>query len=162
LPKPGKPEGDPGSFRPICLLNTAGKLVEQIINNRMSLELKNGVDLAVTQYGFREGRSTLQAIERVVRVALEERQKPFKKRRFCAMITIDIKNAFNSASWKHNIVSEIQTRGVSKYLIRMVKSYFSDRCLEEEDGKNHNHYLWCTSRIRPGPSSVEHSLRRRS
>ncbi|XP_062538762.1 uncharacterized protein LOC134207048 [Armigeres subalbatus] len=36
LPKPGKPPGNPASYRPICLLDTLGKLLEKIILNRLA------------------------------------------------------------------------------------------------------------------------------
>lgn len=35
LPKPGKPEFQPSSYRPLCLLNTAGKMFESILTRRL-------------------------------------------------------------------------------------------------------------------------------
>ena len=31
IPKPGKPQGDPSAYRPLCLLDTYGKLLERLI-----------------------------------------------------------------------------------------------------------------------------------
>lgn len=53
------------SYRPICLLNVMGKVLENLLKRRI-LELKKKGDLSENQHGFREGRSTIDAIEQVV------------------------------------------------------------------------------------------------
>ena len=58
LPKPGKPS----LYRPICLLNTLGKLLERVINSRLLEYVEGEGGLADTQYGFQKGRSTVDAI----------------------------------------------------------------------------------------------------
>ncbi|CAD7080110.1 unnamed protein product [Hermetia illucens] len=55
IPKAGKPLGDPSSYRPICLVNTIGKLFERVIYNRL---------LAVAEGGPRQSRRLL--LSRVV------------------------------------------------------------------------------------------------
>ncbi|XP_011858731.1 PREDICTED: uncharacterized protein LOC105556255 [Vollenhovia emeryi] len=64
LPKEGKPAELPSSYRPICLLDEAGKVFERVITSRLvrSLEDGEGEGLHVRQYGFREARSTVDAI----------------------------------------------------------------------------------------------------
>lgn len=72
LPKEGKPAGTPSAYRPICLLDKAGKLFERIIAARLRGHLsREGPDLADCQFGFREGLSTIDAIMRV-RTLVEE------------------------------------------------------------------------------------------
>ena len=58
--------GKKNSFRPIHLLNTIAKGVETIINRRLQEELQEKDALSETQYGFRPGRSTLMAFDRVL------------------------------------------------------------------------------------------------
>jgi len=66
IPKGGKPEDLPSSYRPICLLDEAGKILERIIADRLVRQLSRiGPDLSEEQYGFRGGRSTIDAILRV-------------------------------------------------------------------------------------------------
>jgi len=36
LPKPGKPAGETSSYRPICLLDTIGKVFERVIATRLN------------------------------------------------------------------------------------------------------------------------------
>lgn len=54
---------NPSSYRPISLLPIAGKVYERIIKQRLTLHLEQNALLSQHQYGFREKRSTLQAIE---------------------------------------------------------------------------------------------------
>ena len=50
------------------------------------------------QFGFRKGRSTVDAIQAVVNIATNARKGTGKCKGFCALISIDIHNAFNTAS----------------------------------------------------------------
>ncbi|XP_078032620.1 uncharacterized protein LOC144467607 [Augochlora pura] len=48
------------------------------------------------QYGFRKGRSTLHAMEKILRLWDDAR----KRRHHCALVTLDVKNAFNTIKWE--------------------------------------------------------------
>lgn len=64
--KAGRPVDSQSAYRPICLLDEAGKLFERILAARLREHLsRSGPDLADCQFGFREGRSTIDAISRV-------------------------------------------------------------------------------------------------
>jgi len=69
LPKPGKPTGEASSRRPICLLDTIGQDFERVIATRLNAAMKDAGGLFSKQYGFRKGKSTLDAIERVTNIA---------------------------------------------------------------------------------------------
>lgn len=63
---PGKPLDEPSSFRPLCMLDTAGKLLDRLVLIRLNQQLDDTGQWYEDQYGFRIGRSTLDAIERVI------------------------------------------------------------------------------------------------
>lgn len=128
LPKPGKPPGDPASYRPICLLDTLGKLLERIILNRLSIYIEGEYGLSRRQFGFRKGRSTLDAIRTVAETAEKASKQKRRGNRYCAVVTIDVKNAFNSASWEA-IAAALHRMRVPDYLCRVLKSYFTNRVL---------------------------------
>lgn len=111
---------DPAAYRPICLLDTLGKLYEQLIKGRLECELEDRAVLSDRQYGFRRGRGTIHAVERVVEVA----------RRSCSrlvvLVTLDIKNAFNTASWGV-IRRRMREIGVSGGLVHLVDQYLEER-----------------------------------
>lgn len=124
LPKGNKPVEEPSSHRPICLLDVEGKLYEHLVLKKLKNEIERTGSLSQKQYGFREGRQTVDAINEVVRLAKEADSS--SRTKLCALITLDIKNAFNSASWEL-IIKELVRRGVDKYVIELVASYLSNR-----------------------------------
>ena len=66
----------PSAYRPICLLDDAGKLLERIIAACIVQHLsRDGPNLSRGQYGFREGLSTVDAI-RQVRALSEQMTTP--------------------------------------------------------------------------------------
>ena len=97
LPKPGKDPSSPSAYRPICLLNEVGKLFETVLMGRITEHLeKVGSDIHVNQYGFRPGRSTIDAINRVKHIA----DGAVKQGVVALAVSVDIVNAFNSIPWR--------------------------------------------------------------
>ncbi|XP_053691540.1 uncharacterized protein LOC128740055 [Sabethes cyaneus] len=88
-PKPGKPPGDPALYRPICLLDKLEKLLDRIILNRLSIYTEGEYGLTQRQFGFRKGRSTLDAIRTVVETAQKASKHKRRGNRYCAVVTID-------------------------------------------------------------------------
>ncbi|CAB0030936.1 unnamed protein product, partial [Trichogramma brassicae] len=139
LPKPGKPPDEPSSYRPLCMLDTAGKILERIIRDRLEVFTERPGGLSDLQYGFRRERSTINAIESVIataRRAVAGKRWHRGTKQYCAVVTLDVRNAFNSARW-NNILSALRRMNVSEYLLRTITSYFSDRVLDflTDDGQ---------------------------
>lgn len=133
IPK-GKPElalDDPAAYRPICLIDVVGKLFEQLIKGRLEAELEAGDALSDRQFGFRKGRSTIQAVEAVLECARRSSGK------WCVLVTLDIRNAFNTASWR-GIKVRLREIGVSGGLIRILDNYLCERCVILREGGRHN------------------------
>lgn len=131
LRKGNKPIDRPTSFRPVCLLDAEGKLYEQLLLGRLRDELKKNGDLSDKQYGFREGRQTVDAIMRVVSHAREAGNYSCRNRRFFAVITLDVRNAFNSVPWQV-ILDATRKKGIKEGLIKILASYLSERCIQLE------------------------------
>lgn len=126
LPKPGKPPNDPSAYRPICLLDTVGKLLERVILNRLERYTERENGLSDSQYGFRKARSTVDAIQAVLDTAVIAMEKKRRGNRYCAVVTLDVKNAFNSACWEA-IAESLHSMRIPEYLCRILKSYFENR-----------------------------------
>jgi len=126
LKKDGKPEGLPTSYRPLCLLDTFGKLFEHLLLRRLVHEVEEAGGLANNQYGFRAGHSTIDAIAEVMRLVDATAEGTRYTRRIPAVITLDIRNAFNSAAWEL-ILQKLREFRVSPYLIKVIQSYLSER-----------------------------------
>lgn len=99
LRKGEKPVENPSTYRPICLLNTAGKLFERIIKRSLEKHLGENGDLNEKQFGFRRGLSTVDAIRKVMEVVETAGSGPLYHRELCAVVALNVANAFNSAKW---------------------------------------------------------------
>ena len=85
------------------MLDSTGKLYERMILNRVQSELDDPENegLSEMKYGFRAERSTLAAVQEVqksVGKAFSMEQMPGG---FCAVVTLNVKNAFNTTNWEH-------------------------------------------------------------
>jgi hypothetical protein len=110
---------------PTLIYNLNDRTVyEQLLVHRLNEELSAKHGLSNSRYGFRQGVSTIDAVEKVCKTAKQEMQKTLKTRSLCAMLMIDVKNAFNSASWQM-IIEELRRKGISHYLVEVIKSYLS-------------------------------------
>lgn len=78
--------------------------------------------LASSQYGFRPGRSTVQALEGV----RTEAEEAARRHRYCVLVTYNVKNAYNSVRWR-DMFQELGRRNVPRYIRRLLFSYFSRR-----------------------------------
>lgn len=121
LRKGNKPVEDPSSYRPLCMINTIGKLFEKIIDNRIRNYLEEQKALAPNQYGFRKHKSTIDAINHVRSIALENRSKSIT-----GILTIDVKNAFNTANWG-KILEAAMEKCTPAYLCEILEEYLKDR-----------------------------------
>lgn len=129
LRKEGKEENLPSSYRPICLLDEMGKILERIISRRIQDHLAVvGPDLHRCQYGFRRGLSTMDAVLRV---------KDFARRKVdqggvVLAVALDISNAFNTLPWDR-IREALARFDLPPYIRRILASYMGRRSLSYKD-----------------------------
>ena len=107
-------------------MDTMEKILEEMIFQRIRGHMVGESGLSENQFGFRKGKSTVDAIQTVVDISTKARRGTGKRKGFCALISIAIRNAFNTARW--NICIEAMVRKkVPDYLLRMIDDYLSDR-----------------------------------
>ncbi|RVE40273.1 hypothetical protein evm_015077, partial [Chilo suppressalis] len=125
LRKDGRPEDSPSGYRPIVVLDDAGKFLEKILALRIVEHLEGpGPNLAECQFGFRRNRSTVEA------VAL------LKGWTAVIAVSLDIRNAFNSLP--HECIMEaLRFHRVPPYLCAIVEDYLQGRVVlyEGPDGR---------------------------
>lgn len=124
--KGDKPLDAPSSYRPLCLLDCLGKLLEKILDNRLRSFLDANDGLHDRQFGFRKGRSTIDALN-----TLKDSITPNQK---TGILTLDIKNAFNSAPWKA-IADALYEKEVPGQMQHMINSYLENRTLSFGEGE---------------------------
>ena len=97
--KPGKSGTDPLHYRPISLTSSLCKLMEKLVNVRLSWFLKSNDILTPSQCGFRRNRSTvdhLVSLDTVIRLT-------FKERRHVGAFFFDLEGAYDT-TWCHGIL----------------------------------------------------------
>lgn len=125
-----KGRGDPrlpSAYRPLCMLDTAGKLLEKLLQRRLAESVAMAGGLSERQYGFRPGKSTLDAIGSVVECVERAQDRRYYPKRIVVLATLDVRNAFNSLRWA-DIMRALRVKfGTPGYLLRILRSYLDDR-----------------------------------
>jgi len=121
--KPGKENSDEVSkFRPICLLNTGGKVLEKLLINRINHHVFAHDMINKNQYGFTPQRSTTDAAM-AVKGYVEE---GLAAGEIIVLISLDVKGAFDAAWWP-SILNGLKAYNCPKSLYNLSKSYFNQR-----------------------------------
>lgn len=92
LPKGEVEENSVQKYRPISLIPKAAKVIEHTVKTRLIAAWNAAGGFAEHQYGFRKGRSTVDALMTVRRFA----QKAKAGNLIACMIMVDVKNVFNN------------------------------------------------------------------
>lgn len=86
-------------------------------------------DLLNRQHGFRQGRSTIDLINYVMQIIDKAWNRNQFPQEIVLLITLDVKNTFNSAKWI-NMLDALQNNfKIPDYLLRMFLDYLRDRTL---------------------------------
>lgn len=67
----------------------------------------------------------MDAIQEVIAIAKNAAAYSKTSQRPCTVITIDVRNAFNSASWQV-ILEELRKKGADEGLVKLIASYLSE------------------------------------
>lgn len=89
-------------YRPLCLLNDIGKLLEYLLVRRIELHVEGKGGLCPSQFGFRRGKSTVDAAI----LLRETAQGVMNRYDMCMAVSLDIRNAFNFISW-YNVLDAL-------------------------------------------------------
>ena len=136
IPKKTNPDG-PTSYRPLCMLDGFGKLLERLILQRLQMHTESDTTgLSERQYGFRRCRSTIDAVSHVVGIVRSSWTGSVKASGHVAMVTLDIRNAFNSARWDLILKALREDFRVSRTLLRLLESYLDGRVLEHRSSSD--------------------------
>ena len=108
-------------LRPITLTNNFLKNGEALFARVIERALNEIKFFEENQFGFRAGKSTINAIEKVVKEI-----KAASRKEFAIMIALDFSGAFDSLSWKV-VMRNVIRANLNNTFTRMVQSLLCDR-----------------------------------
>lgn len=108
----------PKSYRPISLLPVLGKVLEKLICNRLTTQIRTRV--STLQYGFTKGRSTMDAIGDLLSWSSAHEGK------HTLCVFLDISGAFDTILWSA-LHSDIEALGADHSIRAVIHSYLSRR-----------------------------------
>lgn len=112
----------PCNYRPVSIIPVIGKLLEILVYDQLSSFFENNNYLCLEQYGFRKGRSTVDAMDSLVREILTV----FEKKAYAQATFCDLSRAFECVS--HDILLEkLNYYGVCGIPLTFFKSYLQNR-----------------------------------
>lgn len=123
--KENRPPDSYTGYRPLVMLNETGKMLERILAYRISEHLQNkGPNVSDRQFGFREGLSTIDAIN-----CLKNFNDYASGRgEGVVAISLDIANAFGTLPY--TVIEEaLRYHDLPLYLRRILNNYLTERTI---------------------------------
>ena len=120
--KPGNEDSrDASKYRPISLLNVAGKVLDKLMINRIMHHVHSNAGLNSNQYGFIPQRGIVDAAMAVKEII----EGNLKQKNCTSVVSLDVQGAFDAALC--SILRNLKELNCSKKLFNLSRSYFSNR-----------------------------------
>lgn len=122
IPKPGKKMNSPSDFRPISLTNCMGKVMEKIVNRRLSQTLEDKDLLDWRQFAFRQGKGTGMYLATLGEIIDQARER----NEHCDIAVLDLSKAYNRV-WKEGVLKKLNEWGFSGRIGKFIQGFLQDR-----------------------------------
>jgi ribonuclease HI len=123
-PKKGKDPANIGSYRPISLTSVVCKMVERLVQGRLRFWTEKNCVLNPDQAGFRQGRSTEEAIARTAQLAMDGLNQPKMERTL--LVLVDFSRAYDRV-WKRGLMAKMRKQGAPACLRQWTNNFLTDR-----------------------------------
>jgi len=136
---------DVNNYRGITLVSCLAKIFTGVLNKRINNWIENNNILSDTQFGFRSGRSTVDAIfvlNATIQKILNE-----KTRLYCAFI--DLKKAFDSI-YLNGMWLKLSNLGINGKLLNIIKSMYNKVRSCVQGCNSYSEYFECAVGLKQG------------
>jgi len=120
--KPSKDPANPGSYRPISLLNGLSKILERVMLNRITKHANDTNIIPDIQHGFQKGKSTVHQLKRTISYA----KAGLTNKESTGMVTLDVEKAFDRV-YHNGLIAKMIGAKFPTYTIKMVHAFLSKR-----------------------------------
>lgn len=114
--------GDVGNYRPISVLPSISKIVEKLINKRLITYMNKFNLLSGSQFGFRQGVSTEDAVTALTSLIVDQVDKKKK----CLTVFLDLRKAFDTVSVPI-LIRKLENIGVRGTPLSLFTGYLQGR-----------------------------------
>ena len=135
FPKPGKIPTIEENYRPISLTSCVGKLMEKIINTRLTIILENSRLIPSHQFGFRKMHSTIDALNKFSTDIINALNQ--KEQILC--VSFDLRKAYDT-TWRHGIIKAIFEFGLRGKLPIFLQQFLQNRKIKAKIGNSYSDY----------------------
>ncbi|GBO11879.1 Retrovirus-related Pol polyprotein from type-1 retrotransposable element R1 [Araneus ventricosus] len=147
--KKNKADRDPAAFRPICLLDAMGKILDKLVTQRIFFHLLRSNLLSANQFGFTPGRSATDALLQLKRWIASARSRDYHS----VIISLDVKSAFSRVWWPL-VLHNLKLKNCPRNLFSIISSFLSDRWISFSYGNSslhHGYNVGCPQGSNSGP-----------
>lgn len=126
----GGNQDDVKNFRPISVLSTLSKILEKLLNRRLMKYLEHNKIISDTQFGFRPGKSTADAVNQLVDYVtgkLDAKQK-------CLGVFLDLAKAFDTVRIP-TLVTKLEHAGIRGRALDIFTDFLNDRTQKVKIGE---------------------------
>lgn len=125
IKKPDSPAQEISSYRPISLTCCTSKIMERMINRRLTVFLEEGNFLDHRQHAFRPGHGTNSYFGQLSQALYDA----FEKRHHTELITLDLSKAYNRA-WMPDVLEQLKTWGLNGHIMNFLKNFLINRTFQ--------------------------------
>lgn len=138
-------KSNPNNYRPISVLPVLSKILEKIINKKLSYFLENKNLLFNNQYGFRKSRdSEVAAMDVITNIQLN-----LDNNKKCGIVSLDLCKAFDTVN--HDILLiKLFEIGIRGNIYRWFENYIKNRKQYIKLGNNVSSYMKITCGVPQG------------
>lgn len=112
----------PKNYRPVSIVPILSKVFEALMHNQLSSYFENNNLMSESQYGYRVGRSTTDAVMEIVDHTL----KAFDSKESVALSLLDLSKAFDCVPFT-SIIQKLKFYGISEVACKVIASYLENR-----------------------------------
>ncbi len=112
----------PQNYRPVSIVPIFSKVFESLMHNQLSFYFESNDLMSDSQYGFRVGRSTTNAVMKIVDHTL----KAFDRKESVALSLLDLSKAFDCVPFT-SIMQKLKYYGISENSCKVIISYLENR-----------------------------------
>ena len=127
--KPGKQADSPSSYRPIALTSVLCKIMERMITDRIVDKLEKGGFFVTHQNGFRQGRSTMDAV-----LSLDmDIKKAMANKEAVVAVFLEIEKAYDML-WKEGLQIALYDAGIRGRMFNWIRIFLCNRSIQVRIG----------------------------